>query len=119
MGTRYRKLHQQREFFVLNVLQWNTVGLSGIKFVELKKIVEGRDCDSNAASPSWGYACYNRVREIVEDYADSNGLTLSYNEKAPKTLVTMVWSLNKLRPCMMIPNLFDGCRKIELDDPGK
>ncbi|GFS82690.1 hypothetical protein NPIL_700951 [Nephila pilipes] len=41
--------------------------------------------DFNAASPSSGCACYNRVGEIVEDYADSNGLIIFYND--PKTFI--------------------------------
>ncbi|GFS31154.1 hypothetical protein NPIL_467461 [Nephila pilipes] len=68
--------------------------------------------------PSVKAMYYYLVEDIVEDYADSNGVIILYNEKDPKTFIHYDGGSTNPDLAMTTPNLVDGCRKFVLGDLG-
>lgn len=74
--------------------------------------------DFNAASPSWGYETYNQVGKLVEDFSDSNALTVLYNKDDPKSFIHYSGSSTNPDLTIVAANIQDNCKKKVIGDPG-
>jgi len=69
--------------------------------------------DINEASITWGYNYQNHPGKTIEDYLNSNSLTLLYGPHESKTLIH--YSGSTTNPDLVIA---DNCKWIIIGDPG-
>ena len=73
-----------------------------------------RDCNSH--STPWGYTTTNSVGESVEQWADSNNLSLIHNAKLPNSFNSAIWKKGYNPDLIFVSsNISDMCEKSVLD----
>ena len=67
--------------------------------------------DFNSLGTLWGYTTTNSDGEPVEQWADSNSLSLIHNAKLPKSFNTAIWKGYNPDLIFVSSNISDRCEK--------